>query len=85
MPQMDAIFSCTTTAVRSTLQVGPVTFRNVPRGAAVIADGINGQLTVNGAAAAANATFTRLPFVVPGQQTITCPETLTVQYYPCWV
>lgn len=85
MPQMDAIFSCATTAARSALQVGPVTFRNVPAGAAVVADGINGRLTVNGVAAAANATFTRLPFVVPGQQTITCPETLTVQYYPCWV
>jgi len=84
MPRMDAIFSCVTTAARETLQVGPVTFRNVPSGAAVIADGIDGILTVNDAVAA-GAVFTRLPFLVPGQQTIECPELLTVQYYPCWM
>lgn len=83
MPQMDAVFRCTTTAARTSLQVGPVTFSNVPNGASVIANGMTGQLTVNGTQVKAD--FTRLPFLVPGEQTITCPENLTIQYYPCYI
>lgn len=83
MPHMDAILSCTTTSARSSLQLGPVTFSSVPSGAAVVANGMTGELTVNGANV--KASFTRLPFLVPGLQTITCPEDLTVQYYPSYI
>ena len=83
MPQMDAIFSCTTTAGRASLQVGPVTFYNVPSGSAVVANGMTGELTVNGTQVKAG--FTRLPYLVPGEQSILCPETLTIQYYPSYI
>lgn len=83
MPRMDARFTCRTTAARATLQMGPVTFKNVPSGATVVADGINGLMTVNGNAVI--PTFETLPHVVPGLQTITCPETLTIEYYPTWM
>ena len=83
MPRMDAVFRCVTTAARASLQVGPVTFSDVPAGASVEANGMTGELKVNGAQV--KATFTRLPYLVPGEQTIPCPETLTVEYYPCYI
>ena len=83
MPRMDCILSCTTTQARATLQLGPATFSDVPAGAAVVANGMTGELTVNGAQV--KAAFTRLPFLTPGENTIQCPETLTVQYYPTYI
>ena len=83
MPQMDAIFSCTTTSGRASLQVGPVTFYNVPSGSHVVANGMTGELTVDGTQVKAG--FTKLPYLVPGEQAISCPETLTIQYYPCYI
>jgi hypothetical protein len=83
LPVMDAILKCTTTSARATLQMGPVTFSDVPAGATVVANGMTGELTVNGANV--KASFTRLPCLVPGLQTITCPENLTVQYYPSYI
>lgn len=83
MPQMDCVLRCTASRAYSSLQLGPVVFSNVPAGAEVVADGVNGILTVNGAAVA--ATLTRLPYLVPGEQTIECPETLTIEYSPTWL
>lgn len=82
-PRMDARLKCVTTAARATLQMGPVVFANVPKNATVVADGIDGVMTVNGASVIPS--FERLPYVVPGRQTITCPETLTIEYYPVWI
>ena len=84
MPRMDAVLSCVSSVARETLQVGPVTFVNVPDGATVVANGMTGELQVNGEPAA-GAIFTHLPYLVPGDQTIICPETLTIQYYPTWI
>lgn len=83
--QMDCILSCKTSRAYSSIQVGTVTFNNVPSGATLVADGINGRLLQNGTPTTGNASFTHLPFLVPGKQTITCPEVLTVQYYPSYI
>ena len=84
MPRMDCRLACTTTQARETLQMGPVTFTSVPSGARVIADGIDGILTVGGEPAV-GATFLHLPYLVPGEQTLTCPELLTIEYYPTYI
>ena len=84
-PKMPCILSCTATANRATLQLGTVTFKNVSSGDAIVANGIDGILTINGVAAGARAEFTYLPYLVPGEQTITCPEAVTVSYYPSWI
>ena len=83
MPRMDAALSCTTTAGRASLQVGPVTFSNVPAGSLVVANGMTGELKVDGVQVKAG--FTKLPYLVPGEQTIACPEILTVRYYPSYI
>lgn len=82
-PHIDCRLTCTATANRTTLQVGTVIFSNIQSGDVVVADGIDGVLTVNGNPVVAN--FTRLPYLVPGEQTISCPETLTVEYYPTYI
>lgn len=82
-PHMDCRLTCTATANRATLQVGTVTFSGIQNGDVVVADGINGVLTVNGNPVVAS--FTKLPYLVPGEQTITCPETLTIEYYPTYI
>lgn len=82
-PRMDCRLTCTATANRSTMQVGSVTFSDIHTGDEIVADGIDGILTVNGTPVVAN--FTKLPYLVPGEQTIVCPETLTVEYYPTYI
>jgi hypothetical protein len=57
----------------------------VSAGDVLVADGINGRLLQNGTPTTGNAAFTHLPYLVPGEQTIICPETLTVQYYPSYI
>ena len=84
-PRMDAKLVCTASQAYSMIQVGTVIFHNVAQGDVLTADGINGRLLINGTPAAQRTTFMRLPFVVPGLQTISCPETLTVSYAPTWV
>jgi hypothetical protein len=61
-----------------------VVFKNVSEGDVLTADGINGRMLKNGVPTT-GVTFTHLPYLVPGSQTITCPETLTVKYYPSYI
>lgn len=82
-PRMDCRLKCTATANRSTLQVGTVTFSGINTGDEIVADGIDGILTVNGTPVVAS--FTKLPYLVPGEQTFACPETLTIEYYPTYI
>lgn len=84
-PEIPCILSCTATADHETLQLGTVTFSGIEDGDEIVADGINGILTINGEPAGTKAAFTRLPYLVPGPQTITCPEAVTVAYYPAWI
>lgn len=82
---MDCILTCTASRAYSSIQVGTVTFTGVSAGDVLTADGINGRLLQNGTPTTGNAAFTHLPYLVPGEQTITCPETLTIQYYPSYI
>lgn len=84
MWQMDCILSCTASRAYSSIRVGTVVFTGVARGDVLTADGINGRMLKNGTPTT-GVSFTHLPFLVPGVQTITCPETLTVQYYPSYI
>jgi hypothetical protein len=81
---MDCILTCTASRAYSSIRVGTVTFTNVAQGAVLTADGINGRLLKNGTPTT-GASFTHLPYLVPGEQTIQCPEILTVQYYPSYI
>ena len=47
-------------------------------------DGLKMRILVNGAPAAARATFTEFPVLKPGSNSITCDDRVTVQYYPLY-
>jgi hypothetical protein len=84
-PQMPCILRCTASRDYDELQLGPVTFSDIEDGDELVADGIAGLLTINGEPAGIRATFTRLPRLVPGPQTVSCPEPVTVSYCPGWL
>ena len=84
MWQMDCILSCTASRAYSFIRLGTVVFTGVARGDVLTADGINGRMLKNGTPTT-GVSFTHLPYLVPGLQTITCPERLTVQYYPSYI
>lgn len=82
--QMDCILTCKASRAYSSIRLGTVVFTGVARGDVLTADGINGRMLKNGTPTT-GVSFTHLPYLVPGLQTITCPETLTVQYYPSYI
>lgn len=84
MWSMDCILSCTASRDYTSIRLGTVVFKNVSEGDVLTADGINGRMLKNGVPTT-GVTFTHLPYLVPGSQTITCPETLTVKYYPSYI
>lgn len=84
-PQMPCRLTCTASRAYETLQLGPVTFSDVAEGDELVADGIDGILTINGEPAGTRAAFIRLPRLVPGPQTIECPEPVSVTYAPAWL
>ena len=85
MPYTDCRLTCTASQAYQELQIGPVTVTDVAQGDVIVADGINGRILQNGAPCAGNMSFIHFPTLVPGSNTITCPETLTVEYYPTYI
>lgn len=83
MPKMDCRLSCTASNDYDELTIGTVTFNDVHTGDVIVADGMTGELSINGTQVLAS--FEKLPYVTPGLQTFDCPETLTIEYYPTWI
>lgn len=84
VPKTDCRLKCTATADRASLVIGPVTITGVRSGDTLEVDGINGRILQNGALCAGNMSFIHFPYLVPGENTITCVENLTVEYYPTY-
>lgn len=84
VPQTDCRLTCTASQDYASLQIGPVTITEVSEGDVLVADGITGRILQNGGLCAGNMSFMHLPSLVPGENTITCPEDLTVEYYPTY-
>ncbi|HIW40634.1 MAG TPA: hypothetical protein H9743_00545 [Candidatus Mediterraneibacter vanvlietii] len=84
LPYTDCILSVTVGAASDNYVVGPVTFQNVSAGDQLVVDGINKRILVNGSPAADQADWIRFPYMTPGQNSFTCVDTLTIQYYPVY-
>lgn len=84
-PKMPCVLTCATSQAYESIQLGTVTFSDVAQGVELVANGIDGVLTIDGENAGTRAAFTQLPFLVPGPQTITCPEPVSVAYEPAWI
>lgn len=84
MPKTDCRLICTASENYASMQIGPVTITDVTQGDVLEVDGILGRILQNGAPCAGNMSFVHLPYLVPGSNEITCPEDLTVEYYPTY-
>ena len=62
-----------------------VTITGVTAGDVLVVDGIEGRILQNGAPCAGNMSFLHLPALVPGENVFSCPEVLTVEYYPTYI
>ena len=85
MPYTDCKLTCKASQARDSLTVDTVTITNVAKNDIIVVDGIEGRILQNGAPCAGNMSFVHFPRLVPGQNTLTCPETLTVEYYPTYI
>lgn len=84
IPTTDCRLTCTATQAYASLTIGSVTVTSVALGDVITVDGINKRILQNGAPCAGNMSFISFPQLVPGENTISCPETLTVEYYPTY-
>ena len=84
VPKTDCKLTCTASTNYASLQVDTVTITNVTAGDIIVVDGITGRILQNGAPCAGNMTFIHFPSLVPEENKLTCPEDLTVEYYPTY-
>ena len=84
VPHTDCKLTCTASQNYASLQIDTVTITNVTAGDVWVVDGITGRILQNGALCAGNMSFIHFPSLVPDENTLTCPEDLTVEYYPTY-
>lgn len=85
IPQTSCRLTCTASQAYASLTIDTVTITNVHQGDVLVVDGIEGRILQNGAPCAGNMSFQHFPALVPGQNTLSCPETLQVEYYPTYI
>lgn len=85
LPYADCICSVTASAATDSYVLAGCTFQDVTQGESLVVDGINGRVLRNGAPAPGNVTFTSFPQVVPGENSFTAADPVTVQYYPSYL
>lgn len=85
IPHTDCRLTCTASEDYASLQIDTVTITGVTAGDVLVVDGIRGRILQNGAPCAGNMSFIHLPSLVPGLNELTCPETLTIEYYPTYI
>ena len=84
VPHTDCRLTCTASQNYASLQIDTVTIKNVTAGDVLVVDGITGRILQNGGLCAGNMSFIHFPSLVPDENTLTCPEDLTVEYYPTY-
>lgn len=85
MPYTNARMTCTASRAYASITIAGVTITGVNSGDVLTIDGILGRILQNNAPCAGNMSFIKFPQLVPGVQTIDCPETLTIEYYPTYI
>lgn len=84
IPETDVRLTCTASQAYASITIGTVTITSVAQGDVLVVDGINKRILQNGGPCAGNMSFVHFPKLVPGLNTISCPETMTVEYYPTY-
>lgn len=85
MPYTDAKLTVTVGSAASSYSLGGATFGAVASNDVLVFDGINGKITKNGSNAAASTNWLDFPRLVPGKNTLTALDAITVEYYPTYI
>lgn len=85
LPRSDCLVQTKVGTAASNYLLAGATFYNVTAGETLTVDGINGRLLRNGAPAPGNVAFISFPYVVPGKNSFTAKDPVTVQFYPCYI
>lgn len=84
-PDMECRLTCTVgTAADSYLMAG-ILWVSVKAGDVLVLDGIRRKVTRNSENALNQTDLTQWPLLAPGQNILTAPDALTVEYYPVWL
>lgn len=84
VPRTDCRLICTASQAYASLQIDTVTITDVAKDDVLVVDGITGRILQNGGLCAGNMSFLHFPYLVPDENNLTCPEDLTVEYYPTY-
>ena len=82
MPFTDCRLITTVGTSAATYNFGGAVWENVTAGDVLVFDGIDGLILRNGNNDAAAVNWTVFPSLVPGENEITAPDAVTVEYYP---
>lgn len=85
MPYTDCRLTATVGTAAAEYTLGGAVFKNVSAGDVLVFDGIDGKITKNGAPYAANVTWLKFPSLTPGLNQIAGNDSVTVEYYPCYI
>lgn len=85
IPFTDCRLTATVGSSASSYQLGGAIFGSVTAGDVLVFDGIDGKITKNGVNYAASVSWFHFPQLTPGANTITCPDAITVEYYPTYI
>lgn len=83
--QTDCILSVTVSQAADAYELGGATFRDVKSGEKLVFDGINKRILRNDAPGAQNVDWVNFPSLVPGENSITAADPVTVEYYPTYM
>lgn len=84
LPKTDCILTATVGVSGSNYKLGSVTFLSVTAGEVLSVDGITKRILVNGVPAAQRAEWLEFPYLKPGLNTITCRDSVKVEFYPAY-
>lgn len=84
-PEMECRLTATVGAAASTYQMGTAFWVNVAAGDVLVVDGLNKTVTKNGQNAIGSCDIVNFAYLKPGENAITCPDALTVEYYPIFI
>lgn len=84
-PEMDCRLTCTVKTTASSFKMAGVTWSSVKSGDVLVLDGLNKQVTRNGANDFSSTDLISWPKLVPGSNKLTAPVQIKVEYYPIWL
>ena len=84
-PDMECRLTCTAGAAAESYLMAGILWVDVKAGDVLVLDGIRRAVIRNGENALNQTDLTQWPLLAPGQNILTAPDALTVEYYPVWL